>query len=103
MAAASTPKRQITVGSGGITNAWYERGDGVGVPLSPVVCDLCLRPGLTAGESDVGELTDTVRGYAITRQSSALVDFRQALTQGHEWIKTTIDSGHTSRLHRENE
>jgi hypothetical protein len=87
MAAASAPKRQITAGSGGTTDAWYARGAGVGVPLSLVVSDLCLRPGLTAGEIDVGELTDTVRGNAISRQSSALVDFRQAFTQALESTK----------------
>lgn len=78
MAAASAPKRQITVvdvlggapfpqafselwsacydggqlniltvGSGGITNAWYERSIGAGMPLSLVVSDERCKPSLS--------------------------------------------------------
>ena len=101
MAAASAPKRQITAGTGGITNAWYEHGGGVGVPLLLVASDLCLRAGLTAGKIDVGELTGTVRGYAITRQSSALVGFRQAFTQALEATKNHDRHRSHPRLHRE--
>jgi len=48
----------------------FFRRSGDGELLSDVVTDLCLRAGLDASEIDVSQLTDTVRGLAIARQTS---------------------------------
>lgn len=55
---------------------FLDRGDGLGSSLAVVVTDLCRRAGLTLAEIDVSELTETVRGYIVTRQMPA----RGALT-----------------------
>lgn len=41
------------------------------VTLASVVSDLCDRVGLTSGDIDVSELTDSVRGYVLGRRDSA--------------------------------
>jgi hypothetical protein len=45
--------------------------DPVDVSAGSMVSDLCQRAGLTAGQIDVSALTDTLRGYVVTRQISA--------------------------------
>jgi hypothetical protein len=44
--------------------------DPVDVTVSDIVEDICTRAGLASGEVDASDLTDTLRGYAITSQSS---------------------------------
>jgi hypothetical protein len=39
--------------------------------LSGIVTDICERVGLSAADIDVSELTDSVKGYAVTRTGSA--------------------------------
>mgnify|MGYP000367239801 CR=1 FL=1 len=52
--------------------AAHKSFDPADVTLASVVSDICLNAGLTAGQIDVTALSvDTLRGYAITRQSSA--------------------------------
>lgn len=40
-------------------------------PVGAIITDICLRVGLTSGDLDVSELTDTVVGYAIREHKSA--------------------------------
>lgn len=50
---------------------FLDRGDGLGGDLGVIVADLCSRVGLDLADIDVTELTDTVRGYVISKQMSA--------------------------------
>lgn len=45
--------------------------DPADVQVGPIISDLCERAGLTSGQVDVAGLTETLRGYAVTRQISA--------------------------------
>jgi hypothetical protein len=54
----------------GLKKAFLGRGGGAGDTLSGIVADLCARAGLAAGDIDVAELTDSVPGYVISRQTT---------------------------------
>src|SRR5512134_775673 len=54
----------------GLKKAFLGRGGGAGDTLSGIVADLCARAGLAASDIDVAELTDSVPGYVISRQTS---------------------------------
>ena len=54
----------------GIFQAFPDRIARDGVPLSAVVTSLCARVGLEAGDIDVAQLTDQVRGFSLARQVS---------------------------------
>jgi hypothetical protein len=54
--------------------------DPQGELLSDVVSDLCIRAGLTAGQIDVTQLTDTVDGYAIANQMSVADAIKPLMT-----------------------
>ncbi|TVR80063.1 MAG: hypothetical protein EA405_11780 [Rhodospirillales bacterium] len=56
------------------TNGWarlfLNRGGGEGEALSAIVADLCARAGLGLADIDVAELTPSVPGYVIGRQTT---------------------------------
>jgi hypothetical protein len=47
---------------------FLDRLSGNSITLGSIVSDLCRRAGLSAGQIDVTQLTDVVRGYAVPRQ-----------------------------------
>lgn len=53
-----------------LVKLFLNRGAGLGDTLSAIVADLCERAGLAFGDINVAELTDTVLGYSVGRQSS---------------------------------
>src|SRR5512134_1378884 len=54
----------------GLRKAFLGRGGGAGVALSSIVADLSARAGLAEADINVTELTDTVQGYVIGRQTT---------------------------------
>src|SRR5512134_413987 len=54
----------------GLRKAFLGRGGGAGVALSSIVADLSSRAGLAEADINVTELTDTVPGYVIGRQTT---------------------------------
>jgi Putative phage tail protein len=62
--------QMLNMTSSGIFQAFPDRIARDGVPLSAVVTSLCARVGLAAGDIDVSELTDAVRGFSLARQVS---------------------------------
>ncbi|WBQ12890.1 phage tail protein [Hyphomonadaceae bacterium BL14] len=56
--------------SNGWARLFLNRGGGEGEALSSIVADLCARAGLGLADIDVGELTMSVPGYVIARQTS---------------------------------
>lgn len=60
----------LVVVTSGIVRLALNRGAGEGVGLGAVVTDLCARAGLTAADVDVSDLTATVPGYVIGRQTT---------------------------------
>ena len=63
--------------TGYITRVLFTLGS-VSPALSTIVSDICTRAGLTAGQIDVTQLTDTVDGY-VTQRSSARVRIEQLM------------------------
>ena len=51
-----------------------------GVALSTIVGDICTRVGLSASQIDVGQLNDTVLGYALTNRSAAKSNLQPLMT-----------------------
>jgi hypothetical protein len=49
---------------------WISQGQ-VFTTLSDIVADICTRSGMSSGQYDVSQLTDTVNGYAVTNHSPA--------------------------------
>lgn len=57
-------------GSSGWARLFLNRGGGEGEALSSIVADLCERAGLGLADIDVAELTPSVPGYVIGRQTT---------------------------------
>ncbi|MEW5704929.1 MAG: phage tail protein [Pseudomonadota bacterium] len=57
-------------GSNGWARLFLNRGGGEGEALSAIVADLCGRAGLGLADIDVAELTPSVPGYVIGRQTT---------------------------------
>ena len=57
-------------GSSGWARLFLNRGGGEGEALSGIVADLCARAGLGLADIDAADLTPTVPGYVIGRQST---------------------------------
>jgi hypothetical protein len=57
-------------GSNGWARLFLNRGGGQGEALSAIVADLCGRAGLGLADIDVAELTPSVPGYVIGRQTT---------------------------------
>lgn len=57
-------------GSSGWARLFLNRGGGEGEALSSIVADLCGRAGLGLADIDVAELTPSVPGYVIGRQTT---------------------------------